>query len=178
MPESHHHIQHSMVEALQQGLCLLDSLSDEDYEAKVPAAFSASIGGHYRHCLEHFEPLLETGATIIDYDARKRNERLEIDRRHAVDCTISLLNACESLQPASFERTVHTRCKTSYTADKSPLVLSTLGREGMYAVVHAIHHYALIGVMCKLLEIPLPQGFGIAPSTVQHQRQGAAPAEV
>jgi len=44
----------------------------------------------------------------------------------------------------------------------------------MYAVVHAIHHYALISVMCHLLEIPLPEGFGVAPSTLKHQKDLAA----
>jgi len=71
-------------------------------------------------------------------------------------------------------RRVHTRCKVSYIAGASPLAESTLGREAMYAVVHAIHHYALISVMCHLLEIPLPEGFGVAPSTLKHQKDLAA----
>lgn len=60
------------------------------------------------------------------------------------------------------------RCRVAYVGDDSPVVPSTFAREIMYAVVHAVHHYALIGVMCRLLELPLRPGFGIAPSTVQH----------
>lgn len=158
-----------MAEALKQGLCLLDVLSDDDYRAKVPAAFNSSIGGHYRHCMEHFEPLLEPDAAVIDYDARHRDRHLETDRRHAIARTQALLATCQMLAPDTLGRPVQTRCKVSYSAEVSPLVLSTLGREGMYAVVHAVHHYALIGVMCHLLEIPIPDGFGVAPSTVKHQ---------
>jgi hypothetical protein len=38
----------------------------------------------------------------------------------------------------------------------------------MYAVAHAIHHYALIAVMCGMLDVVLPAGFGVAPSTVKY----------
>lgn len=170
------HIRHSMTEALLQGLCLLEALNDEHYTAQVPEAFDASIGGHYRHCIEHFEPLLEADAGIIDYDARPRDRRLETDRRHAIARTKALVGRCESMDAGALALPVQTRCKTSYAGDASPLVTSTLGREGMYAVVHAIHHYALIGVMCRLLDIPLPDGFGIAPSTAQLQKVAAAHA--
>jgi hypothetical protein len=38
----------------------------------------------------------------------------------------------------------------------------------MYAVAHAVHHYALIGVMAGIMEVKLPVGFGVAPSTLKH----------
>jgi len=165
-----------MTEALLQGLCLLESLDDESYTVRVPEAFDASVGGHYRHCLEHFEPLFEVGTNRIDYDARPRDRRMETDRRYAIACTESLVSRCESMECSTLARVVWSRCKTSYSGDDSPFVASTLGREGMYAVVHAIHHYALIGLMCRLLRIPIPDDFGIAPSTLQHRRNTAASA--
>jgi hypothetical protein len=39
----------------------------------------------------------------------------------------------------------------------------------MYAIVHAVHHYALISVMLQLLKLTVPPGFGVAPSTVHHR---------
>jgi len=174
--ETGRHIRDAMVEALEQGLCLLGELKESDYTTPLPAAFHASIGGHYRHCLEHFEPLVEPEADRIDYDARLRDRRVETDLAHAIDRTRTLLSACRALPSESMHRPVRTRCKVSYAGEASPEVTSTLGREGMYAVAHAIHHYALIGVMCRLLEIPIPEGFGIAPSTVQHQKITSATA--
>lgn len=172
--ETDRHIRDAMDEALEQGLCLLGKLTEADYTNPLPAAFDATIGGHYRHCLEHFEPLVEPEADLIDYDARQRDRRVETDLSHAMDRTRALLAACRALPSESTIRPVHTRCKVSYAGDASPVVASTLGREGMYAVAHAIHHYALIGIMCHLLKIPIPEGFGIAPSTVQHQKTAAA----
>jgi hypothetical protein len=41
----------------------------------------------------------------------------------------------------------------------------------MCAVAHAIHHYALIAVMCGMLEVPVPAGFGVAPSTLKYHAE-------
>ena len=48
----------SLKEILDQGTSLLDCLSDETYKAKTPLSSGASIGAHYRHCLDHFSALL------------------------------------------------------------------------------------------------------------------------
>ncbi len=45
--------------------------------------------------------------------------------------------------------------------------------EIMYSVAHAVHHYALIGVMGGIMGLPMPAGFGVAPSTLSHQAQVA-----
>ena len=42
---------------LRQGEGLLDRLPAEIYSRTLPTAFGASIGGHYRHCLDHFASL-------------------------------------------------------------------------------------------------------------------------
>ncbi|MGC3957412.1 MAG: hypothetical protein QM813_05455 [Verrucomicrobiota bacterium] len=61
-------------------------------------------------------------------------------------------------------------CKTSYATSGSQASPSTVGREIMYSVAHAVHHYALIGFMAAVMGLALPPGFGIAPSTLKHQR--------
>ena len=40
----------------------------------------------------------------------------------------------------------------------------------MYAVSHAIHHYALIGMICEMRALPVPRDFGVAPSTIVYQK--------
>ena len=41
----------------------------------------------------------------------------------------------------------------------------------VYSIAHAIHHYALISVMARLMEVKLPMNFGVAPSTVAHNEK-------
>ena len=50
----------SVIEVLIQGETLLAEIENDDYIRKLPGAFNASIGGHYRHCLDHFRTLLES----------------------------------------------------------------------------------------------------------------------
>ena len=62
------------------------------------------------------------------------------------------------------------RCEVSYAHGDSPVTGSTFGREMVYAIAHAIHHYALISIMARLMEVSLPEHFGVAPSTVAQQK--------
>jgi len=164
----------SVVETLNQGERLLQDVTDETYVRKVPTAFNASIGGHYRHCLDHFRSLLEAAAAgDLNYDHRERGTLIEKDRFAALNATRDLREGYERLNPALLLRPLGVTCKTSYASSGSQASPSTVGREIMYSVAHAVHHYALIGVMGGLLGVPLPAGFGVAPSTLKHQATAA-----
>lgn len=165
----------SVIETLDQGETLLGGIDDTQYVAHVPVAFNASIGGHYRHCLDHFRSLLDAARVgDLNYDQRERGTLVETDRFAALNATRELRAAYLRL-PANFTmRPLAVTCKTSYAARDSQTAPSTVGREIMYAVAHAVHHYALIGIMAGLLEVKLPAGFGVAPSTLRHQAEAAA----
>jgi hypothetical protein len=166
----------AMQETLKQGEHLLRNLDEETYRRKVPVAFNASIGGHYRHCLDHFLSVFESlGGPVVDYDNRKRDARIECSRLFALNVTRDLLGRVKVLRPEVLEKSILVRCKVSYASAESPLVPTTVGREAMYAVTHAVHHYALMGVICGLQGVALPEGFGVAPSTLKHQAEQQEP---
>lgn len=167
----------SVIEILRQGEILLAEISDENYTCKVPLAFNATIGGHYRHCLDHFRTLFKSATTgDLNYDHRERGTLVENDRFAALNATRELREAYEKLDVVFIPRLLQVTCKTSYSTSGSQVALSTVGREIMYAVAHAVHHYALIGVMGGILGLSLPAGFGVAPSTLKHQAQTARTA--
>jgi hypothetical protein len=162
-------LQDAVAEVLRQGELLLNSLKDEDYTRTVPNVFSSTVGGHYRHCLDHFQSLLQgLDADEINYDHRERNPRIENDRAFALAETNRILRANASIATPFLDCPINVRSRVNYAGDAAPLTGSTVGRELMYAVAHTIHHYALIAVMCAMLEIPVPAGFGVAPSTLQY----------
>ena len=164
----------SVIETLQQGETLLAVISDETYTRKVPVAFNASIGGHYRHCLDHFRTLLDAAtAGDLNYDHRERGTLVESDRFAALNATRELREGYEQLHPIFLPRPLAVTCKTSYSTSGSQVSPSTVGREIMYSVAHAVHHYALIGVMGGIMGLQMPPGFGVAPSTLKHQAQTA-----
>ncbi len=164
----------SVIETLNQGERLLMELDDETYTRKLPIAFNASIGGHYRHCLDHFRSLLDSAtAGSLNYDHRERGTLVESDRFAALNATRELREGYEKLNPIFIPRLLAVTCKTSYSTNGSQVSPSTVGREIMYSVAHAVHHYALIGVMGGIMGMKMPPGFGVAPSTLKHQTKTA-----
>lgn len=154
---------------LDQGESLLRLLSLDDYLRRHPHAFNASIGGHYRHCLDHFLSLVNARANgFVDYDGRQRNPRIENDPAHALSVTRELRETIRQLDVAELEAPVPVRCSISYDDADEPPFTSTLGRELAYAITHAIHHFALVAFLARQAGIPLPDRFGLAPSTAKH----------
>jgi hypothetical protein len=150
----------SVIETLRLGESLLGEITDEIYTRKLPAAFNSSIGGHYRHCLDHFRNLLDAALSgDLNYDHRERGTIVD-----------------ENLNLFHLSRRLAVTCKTSYSTSGSQSAASTVAREIMYAVAHAVHHYALIGVMGALMEVRMPSGFGVAPSTLKHKQEAARAA--
>jgi hypothetical protein len=166
---STNHLLAAMDEVLEQGEYFLTGLSDAQYAGDGPGA---SIGAHYRHSLEHFQILFETvNETEIDYDRRERDARLEHERLFALQITREFRQAARFLAALPLARAIEARYKISYAGPGSCSAASTIGREIMYTVSHAIHHYALIGLICGTRKIPVPEDFGVAPSTIEYQRQ-------
>jgi hypothetical protein len=154
---------------LAQGEQLLATLADDAYTRPVAAAWNGTIGGHYRHCLDHFQSLLGgIAAAEVDYDDRARDPRLETDRAFAFERTRELRGRLLALDPSVLARPVAARCEVSYGSVSSSVTGSTVGRELVYSIAHAIHHFALIGVLANLQGARLPENFGVAPSTVKH----------
>lgn len=159
--------------ALRELANLLESLTDAQYVQKPVGVVSSSIGGHIRHNLDHIESLLNgLDDGLIDYDARRRGTEIERDRRAALVAIRRqerrLLKQDWSVQPRSL------RLSALLSPDGEPVEVETsLDRELAFVLSHTIHHNALIGVMAKMLHVPLPEHFGYAPSTIAHQRAKA-----
>jgi uncharacterized damage-inducible protein DinB len=162
------------VTILEQGEDLLAALTAEAYTRCVPLAFNACMGGHYRHCLDHFTSVFRgLDADEVDYDHRERDVRIESEPEFARKATRQLRRQLEQFALGMFDTPVRVRCEVSYARGDSPVAGSTFGREIVYAIAHAIHHYALISIMARSMEVKLPAHFGVAPSTVAHQKAGA-----
>jgi hypothetical protein len=160
----------AVVDVLNQGETLLGEIENETYVQKLPVAFNASIGGHYRHCLDHFRSLLDSASTgNLNYDHRERGTLAESDRFAALNATRQLRDDYQRLSQSWLIRELQVTSKTSYATVGSQSSTSTFAREIMYVVAHAVHHYALIGIIGALMGIKLPPGFGVAPSTAKFQ---------
>jgi hypothetical protein len=155
---------------LSQGLALLSDCTMQSYTGRAGVPFNASIGQHYRHVLDHFLCLIN-GKTrgLIDYDSRGRSNRIESDRDEAVLLTKTLIAFFETLSDDECQRPIEAAYTVGY-GDTSPKTVRTnLDREIAYCVSHAVHHFAIMRLICAQMEIEVPEEFGIAPSTLKHR---------
>jgi DinB superfamily len=157
-------------DVLRQGLALLAELSEESFAAVVPAPYNASIGQHYRHVLDHFL-CLEAGALSgeIDYDNRARDPQLETDLRFARATTERLICSFSNYQ---FDQlTEHcTVCYSVGYGNATPVrLLSVVARELAFCIGHAVHHYAIVRLLCDSVGVGVVPEFGVAPSTLKHR---------
>jgi uncharacterized damage-inducible protein DinB len=162
------------VVALRQGIDLLAGLSAERYTQRAPACFNSSAGGHLRHVIEHYLGFLRgTESGEIDYEARARDALIESDPGYAA---AQLEAISERLELLEKDRLLRVRVE-GMPADAAPgWGTSTVVRELEFLLSHTVHHYALIGVICRLDGHTLPTDFGMAPSTLRHLKSQCSAA--
>jgi len=157
-------------ETLLQGLELLAATGDLKYGRVLGLPFEASIGQHYRHVLEHYDCLRHGLSTaVVNYDAREREVALESSVSKAMDRTGNILDSLVSLDPAHLERPCKSVQSLGYSANEPLELRSNIGRELAYCIGHAVHHYAIIRLICAAVEVNLPVNFGFAPATLKHK---------
>lgn len=164
---------------LQQGIDLLGRLTDEDYVRASKATYGSGIGGHMRHCIDHYTNFLAgLEAGRIDYDARQRDPRIEQERAFAIEKMRELVRSLEALRTRGGDGRISVKMDCGDDTDeKSWWSASTVRREMQFLISHTVHHYALIGMVLKFQgKDPGPE-FGMAPSTIRYNQSRAACAQ-
>lgn len=162
------HLQEANDAIFEQLKELLVKLTDEQYCLSLDLFSGSSIGKHYRHILEFYQCLLEQLPDgNINYDLRQRKMELEVETHCAklfvddLECTLKAINEDKPLrlQSNALGETIN--------------FPSSLSRELMYVMEHAIHHMALIkaGIKSAFPEVQLDKHFGVAFSTIKHQEK-------
>jgi uncharacterized damage-inducible protein DinB len=152
---------------LQQGLELLQVISDENYTHASPPMYTSGVGGHLRHCLDHYFGLLAgIDGQKVDYDARQRDAEIETCRNRAIECTEQLIEDLKQLPAEALG--IGLECKMDCGGDGEVICSdSSVRREMQFLVSHTVHHYALIAMILRHQGIEPPADFGVAPSTVR-----------
>jgi uncharacterized damage-inducible protein DinB len=150
---------------------LTTNICNDNYSKPCQQLFNSSIGQHIRHALEFYSCLfngLESG--VVNYDERKRQYELEND----TNSVNALIEKIEN-QLKSFNTNIPLEIKANYTedSDEDVTMQSSLYRELGFCLEHSIHHLALVKTGLKelnCLEL-IDKNFGVAPSTLRHQKQ-------
>ena len=162
-------------DVLQQGCIFLDRIDDETYGRPLEGEFAASLGTHYRHVLDHFLCLAEGIRTAqVNYDQRRRNAQLESSVTCARLVTEGLIDELGGLSGEILQHECAVTYSVGYRETGAEAVRSNLAREVMFCVGHAIHHYAILRLLCAGVGMQLPYEFGVAPSTLKHLKTETA----
>lgn len=163
------------IEFLKQGHALIERLDDEVYSAPTPPLGNSGVGAHFRHCFDYYRCFLHgVDSGKVDYDARHRDPKIEVDRRHAQGCIDELIDRLRLVSRFDATREL----EVSVDSPERELrhlqwSRSTLLRELQMLVSHTVHHYALIAVLLRSRGLDPGADFGVAPSTLDHWQQTA-----
>jgi hypothetical protein len=158
---------------LKQIKDLTINICDDNYSKPCQQLFNSSIGQHIRHTLEFYSCLfkgLEYG--VVNYDERKRQYDLESNTGIVCDMIISIEN---HLKAVNGDRKLEIKANFTEESNEGITMQSSLYRELGFCLEHSIHHLALVKTGLKELKCLdlIDHSFGIATSTLRHQKQCA-----
>lgn len=161
----------SNIHFLNQGIRLLSSISDEDYAFNNGKYFKSGIGRHFRHILEHYLSLINGYTHKINYDERPRDLKMETERTFAISTIRSIIDSLEVFldKPELIDNTLEVQSNEGIKEEGTPWSESSIRRELQFLISHTVHHYALIALILKTMDIETEEGFGVAPSTLKHE---------
>ncbi len=159
---------------LEQGRALLLRLSDEEFVTRPPIDMSP-VADHLRHCLDFYACFLDgQDVGVIDYDARRRDPRLEKDRGYALAAIETLIERLDQAAEGREDRSVSVATdRSEWETGDLAWAASTLARELQFLRSHTVHHYALIAAVLKMIGIEPAVDFGVAPSTLAFRKETA-----
>ncbi len=158
---------------LKSAIELLNSFNDRQYSMRQMNESKSGVGPHLRHVIDHYQCLLSgVGKDRIDYDQRERADTVETSVSRARDVMYELIAGLEGAKSFCKDKKIAVRmdCGTNNENDAQAWCESTLGRELQFLVSHTVHHFAIIDIYCQVMGIPVPEGFGIAPSTLKYMQ--------
>lgn len=152
------------IAALREGQEVLNLLTNEQYNASCLPAFQSTIGGHYRHLLEHYVCFFKSTSArngVICYDTRDRDAKVEQDIEYAGAVLEQMLSHL-----CAFDRRQFTGLQWKMRdQDALEIIHTTLARELLFLQAHTVHHHAIIAAMCRMQGVSVPEQFGMAIST-------------
>ncbi len=154
----------AIIQNLNRGVNLLNSINDQQYANNSTAPYYSSIGIHMRHILDVFNCIfkgIETGQ--IDLTARERNELAEIKVAVGLDYFEQIMSQLNEIQLEDLDKMVEVKDDLGLGMITANY---TLAAALIQAHSHAIHHFASIGYIISQMGINLPDGdFGYNPTT-------------
>lgn len=166
---NHDLIKRQSISVLNQGRQALLMLKTSDYGIRCSNFYNASVGGHIRHILDHYQRVVYSGqnpSLVLNYDERKRDTLIESNLHAAVDAIDDMIKVIPSLDMA---RSVEVSFMGDDKTFEAYTMRSSVERELSFVAHHGVHHLATIKMMmCSLgYSFAADSTIGVAVSTVK-----------
>ncbi len=151
---------------------LLNQMEKSSYSDSMPILQGSSVGQHLRHVIEFYVCLSrQMHCGIVNYDDRERNHQLENDLGYTRQILSEL-----SDEVAEWHTDRPLQLRAIYGDAVGTLAPTSLARELVYLIEHAVHHMAIVkmAVGHHFPHIALPASFGVAHSTLQYREAECA----
>ncbi|MEP6846925.1 MAG: hypothetical protein ABI861_13015 [Panacibacter sp.] len=161
------HLQQAIANVFIQLNDSLDQLNNEQYTQPVQTLSNATIGQHVRHIIELFI-CLENGYKdgTVNYEKRKRDYTIETSKELAIQLMHSIVAGL-----GKPNKTLMLEAGYDDLSEDVIIIETNYLREVVYNLEHTVHHMALIRVgISALSQITLPEGYGVASSTVKYRQ--------
>lgn len=161
----------SNIHFLNQGIELLSNISNEQYAFNNGQYFKSGVGRHFRHIIEHYLSLLNVNESKVNYDDRERDLKLETNREFTIQTLQDIVKSLSDFKTRTEEldTSIMVMSNEGIGEENTPWSSSSIRRELQFLISHTVHHYALIGLILKTIDVPVTEEFGIAPSTLKHE---------
>ena len=159
------------LEAVEQGLTLFAAICQTDYTYKATPYVESCMGEHLRHIVDMYLALINAGNTgIVDYNCRRRGALIEQELPVGILELQEIRKWLLNLEHNSLDQKVTILSETSVSSQQICEMPSTLRRELLFVASHTIHHFALIRVVAKHLDLEVSEQLGYAPATATYLR--------
>lgn len=105
------------------------------------------------------------GILKINYDLRERDLKLETNRKAVINVLRNIIDSIQTfeLNPELINKKIEVKSNEGIGDGVSPWSVSSIRRELQFLISHTVHHYALIGLILKTMDVTVPEDFGVAP---------------
>jgi len=153
---------------LDQLADLLSKLETRDFGRPSQTLGGSSIGKHVRHTLEFFR-CFQSGYAEgwVNYDNRSHDTLMEHDKGVALEAIDEIRSF---LSTVTEDKHLQLLTGLDPASDRHEWVGTTVRRELVYNIEHAVHHMAIIRIGLREIApgLVLQKDFGVAASTVRH----------
>jgi uncharacterized damage-inducible protein DinB len=157
------------VASLKQVIPLLEKINDALYAETNGLPARSGVGAHLRHCIDFYECFLRgVKKGSANYNERERETLVERDRFFAITKLQIIISELESLPIEDGDAQLLICVENGDADEPSSWCRSSIKRELQFLLSHTTHHYALMGLMLKLMDHEVNEEFGATPSTLKY----------